>query len=268
MQSKQSRGDSSEHVFGPGCLADTVSIVTGASSGFGARFVQVLAAHGSTVVAAARRLDRLEQLAEPHDRIHAFQCDVQHDEQLQALVDWTAESFGSVDVVVNNAGVSDGPAKAESEDPAEFRRVMNVNLNACFVLAAAAARQMISAGSGGSIINISSIHGLVASAPNTQAAYVASKGALVNLTRELAVQWARHNIRVNAIAPGYFATELTEVLLDESNESGRAWVLNNTPMRRTGELSELDGPLVLLASGAGSYITGQTLAVDGGWTAR
>jgi len=96
MQSKQSRGDSLGPVFGRGCLDDTVSIVTGASSGFGARFVEVLAAHGSTVVAAARRLDRLERLAESHDSIHAFQCDVQHDEQLQALVDWTAESFGSV----------------------------------------------------------------------------------------------------------------------------------------------------------------------------
>lgn len=268
MQSSESPGESAEHAFGERCLVGTVSIVTGASSGFGARFVEVLAAHGSTVVAAARRLDRLEELAGSRDRIHAFQCDVQDDDQLQALVDWTAENFGSVDVVVNNAGVSDGPAKAELEDPAEFRRVMNVNLNACFVLAAAAARQMIGSGTGGSIINISSVHGLVASAPNNQAAYVASKGALVNLTRELAIQWARHNIRVNAIAPGYFATELTEGLLDESNESGRAWVLKNTPMRRTGELSELDGPLMLLASGAGSYITGQTLAVDGGWTAR
>jgi len=268
MKSIPSSPDSGNVLDGDRCLEGKVSIVTGASSGFGARFAAVLAGHGSTVVAAARRLDRLEELAASDDRIHAFECDVQDDARLQTLVDWAAATFGSVDVVVNNAGVTDAPVKAEDEDPAEFRRVMDVNLNACFVLAAAAARQMIAAGSGGSIINIASVHGLVASAPNTQAAYVASKGALVNLTRELAIQWARHNIRVNAIAPGYFATELTDVLLDDSNDAGRSWVLKNTPMRRTGELVELDGPLMLLASEAGTYITGQTLAVDGGWTAR
>lgn len=247
-------------------LTGKVAIVTGASSGFGSRFATVLADHGATAVAAARRIDRLEELSNSHDRIHAKQCDVSSDGELDALVDFTVDRFGSVDIVVNNAGVTDAPARAESEDPNEFRRVIDVNLNACFVLAARAAREMIDSGTGGSIINIASVHGLVGSAPNTQAAYVASKGALVNLTRELALQWARHDIRVNALAPGYFATELTENLLEA--ESGQKWVERNTPMRRPGELHELDGPLLLLASDAGSYITGHTLIVDGGWTAR
>ena len=188
-------------------LTGKVAIVTGGSSGFGSRFATVLADHGANVVAAARRLDRLQALSESSDRLHAFQCDVSSDDQLDALVDFAVERFGSVDIVVNNAGVSDAPARAESEDPDEFRSVIDVNLNACFVLAAKAAKTMIDSDTGGSIINIASVHGLVGSAPNTQAAYVASKGALVSLTRELALQWARYNIRVNALAPGYFATE-------------------------------------------------------------
>ncbi len=248
-------------------LSGKVAIVTGASSGFGDRFTRTLAGHGATVVAAARRIDRLEVLAADVDRVHAVRCDVGNDDELAGLVE-RANDLGSVDIVVNNAGISDAPEKAESQDPASFRHVIDVNLNACFVLASKAAAAMIQAGTCGSIINIASVHGFVGSAPNTQAAYVASKGGLVNLTRELSLQWARYNINVNAIAPGYFATELTEGLLAEGNESGQTWVSRNTPMRRPGELHELDGPLLLLASEAGSYITGHTLAVDGGWLAR
>lgn len=127
---------------------------------------------------------------------------------------------------------------------------------------------MIASGSGGSIVNIASVHAFTGSAPNNQAAYAASKGAVVNLTRELALQWARHNVRVNAIAPGYFETELTAPLFDDANEGGQRYITNNTPMRRGGELRELDGPLLLLASDAGSYMTGHTIVVDGGWLAR
>ena len=248
-------------------LSGKVAIVTGASSGFGEHFTRTLATHGATVIAAARRVERLDALAREIEGVHAARCDVGNDDDLGALVD-LARELGSIDIVVNNAGISDAPAKAESQDPATFRHVIDINLNACFVLASKAAAAMIEAGTGGSIINIASVHGFVGSAPNTQAAYIASKGGLVNLTRELALQWARHDIKVNAIAPGYFATELTEDLLGDGNESGQAWVKRNTPMRRPGEVSELDGPLLLLASDAGSYITGHTLAVDGGWLAR
>ena len=248
-------------------LTGKIAIVTGASSGFGERFTRTLAAHGATVVAAARRIDRLDALAAEVAGVCAVQCDVGNDDDLIGLVD-RARELGSVDIVVNNAGISDAPEKAESQSPTSFRQVIDINLNACFVLASKSAAAMIEAGSGGSIINIASVHGFVGSAPNTQAAYIASKGGLVNLTRELALQWARYDINVNAIAPGYFATELTEGLLGEGNDSGQTWVSRNTPMRRTGELHELDGPLLLLASDAGSYITGHTLAVDGGWLAR
>ena len=248
-------------------LDGRVAIVTGASSGIGHRFSQVLAQAGASVLAAARRADRLDDLASTHDSIHAAECDVADDAQLLDLVDRAVDEFGRVDVVVNNAGTTDAVTPAEHEDPELFRSVVEVNMNACFVLAAAAARQMIVQESGGSIVNISSVHGLVAAAPNAQAAYAASKGGLVNLTRELAAQWAKHRIRVNAIAPGYFETELTQAMF-VGEDAGLRYIRRGTLLGRPGELHELDGPLLLLASDAGSYITGQTISVDGGWTAR
>ncbi len=248
-------------------LTGRVAIVTGASSGFGHHFSRVLAARGATVLAAARRADRLQELAATDERIHAATCDVAVDADLEHLVERAVRDHGRVDIVVNNAGTTDAVVAAEHEDPAEFRRVVQVNLNACFVLAAAAARQMIIQESGGSVVNISSVHGLVAAAPNAQAAYAASKGGLINLTRELAAQWAKHRIRVNAIAPGYFETELTAEMF-AGEDSGLRYIRRNTLLGRPGELHELDGALLLLASPAGGYITGQTLAVDGGWTAR
>ena len=248
-------------------LDGRVAVVTGASSGIGRRFSGVLAQHGATVLAAARRADRLHDLAATHGSIHAAACDVADDDQLIGLVDRAVNDFGRIDIVVNNAGTTDAVTAAEHEDPAQFRSVVEVNMNACFVLASNAARQMIVQESGGSIVNIASVHGLVAAAPNAQAGYAASKGGLINLTRELAAQWAKHRIRVNAIAPGYFETELTEAMF-VGEDSGLRYIRRNTLLGRPGELEELDGPLLLLASDAGSYITGQTIAVDGGWTAR
>lgn len=247
-------------------LDGRTAIVTGASSGLGDRFTRVLSAAGATVVAAARRSDRLHALAAEVDGVVPVTCDVSRDEDLEQLVAVAFDETGRIDVVVNNAGLSDAPAFAEVEEPARFRDVVEVNLNACFVLASLAARTMIEQG-GGSIVNIASVHGLVGSSPNNQAAYVASKGGLVNLTRELALQWARHGIRVNAIAPGYFETELTAPMF-EGEDSGLGWVNRNTPMRRPGRVDELDGVLLLLASSAGSYLTGAVIPVDGGWTAR
>lgn len=245
-------------------LEDKVAIVTGASSGFGAHFSKLLAANGATVVAAARRRERLEELSAESSSIHPFSCDVSSDEDCAELVNSTVEQFGGVHILINNAGLGDpGPAIDESME--EFRYTVEVNLNACFLLSKLAAVSMKEQ-AWGSIVNIASVHGLVSSAPNNQAGYAASKGGLVNLTRELAVQWVRHGIRVNAIAPGYFETELTAGMI--ADEGGSQWITRNTPMRRPGLLEELDGPLLLLASDAGSYITGQTIAVDGGWTAR
>lgn len=244
---------------------DGVAIVTGASSGIGEHFTRLLAARGMTVVAAARRLDRLEHLADEVAGVVPCRCDVADDADLAALVE-AATAVGPLTVLVNNAGISDAPVKAIDEDPAEFRRVVEVNLNATFVLSSLTASTMVAAATSGSIVNIASIHGLVASAPNAQTGYVASKAGVLGLTRELAAQWARHDIRVNAIAPGYFLSELTAEMLE--SDSGLAFVERNTLLRRPGAVHELDGALLLLASAAGSYITGQTLSVDGGWTVR
>lgn len=242
---------------------DGVAIVTGASSGIGEHLTRLFASRGMTVVAAARRLDRLERLAREVPGVVPCRCDVADDGALASLVD-LATDVGPVRVLVNNAGITDAPAKAIDEDPKVFRHVVDVNLNAAFVLSSLTARAMVAAEHSGSIINIASIHGLVPSAPNTQAGYVASKAGLLGLTRELAAQWARHGIRVNAIAPGYFRSELTAEML--ASDAGIRHVERHTLIRRPGELRELDGPVLLLASAAGSYITGQTLAVDGGWS--
>jgi NAD(P)-dependent dehydrogenase (short-subunit alcohol dehydrogenase family) len=245
-------------------LDDQVAIVTGASSGLGVRFAEVLHAAGATVVVAARRLDRLDALAERLPGSVAVACDVAVDADLEALVATTLERFGRIDVLVNNAGISN-PMAAEDEPVDDFRRVIDVNLNALFALSQLVGRQMIEQGTG-SIINIASVLGLVAAAPIKQASYTASKGAVVNLTRELAVQWARKGVRVNAIAPGWFPSELTADMWDDA--SSLAFIKRNAPMGRGGEAHELDGALLFLASSASSYVTGQTLAVDGGWVAR
>jgi hypothetical protein len=254
-----------DDVLAPFRLDGRVAVVTGASSGLGARFARVLAAAGATVVAAARRIDRLEALAEEVPGLVAVACDVADDGACAALVATALGQTGRIDVLVNNAGTSDGPSNAEDEDPALFRSVMDVNLEAAFVLSRLCAPAMLEAGRG-SIVNIASVHGLVASSPNRQAGYVASKFGLVGLTQELACQWAASGVRVNAIAPGYFASELSSPMLDD--ESGLKWVVRNTPMRRPGEEHELDGLLLFLAGDASTYVTGQTIAADGGWTAR
>jgi NAD(P)-dependent dehydrogenase (short-subunit alcohol dehydrogenase family) len=241
------------------------AIVTGASSGIGENMVRTLAAGGMRVIAAARRLDRLEALASATPGVVPMRCDVTDEDDLNALVAAAYEQFGRLDVVINNAGKSDAPIKAEEETAAEFAGVIDINLNSCFLLARTAAAAMIEQATPGSIINIASAHSFVSSAPNNQAAYVASKTGLIGLTRELGGQWARHNIRVNCIAPGYFPTELTDSMMDEDS-SGYGYITKRTPMRRPGRLEELDGALLLLASDASTYMTGQTVIVDGGWT--
>ena len=248
-------------------LDGRVAIVTGASGSLGERYCRVLAGRGATVVAAARRLQRLESLAGEVDGIVPVSCDVTEDSQLERLVE-VAATHGGPDIVVNNAGVTDAVVRAHEQDPDLFRRVMDVNLTAAFVLSAAAARRMIDHGRGGSIVNVASMLGTVASGGNHQAGYVASKSGLIGLTRELAKQWAPDGIRVNAIGPGYFRSELTEEMFAADDAPGLRHIRRNTLMRRAGEIHEFDGALLLLASDAGSYITGQAILVDGGWTAR
>ena len=246
-------------------LDNKVAIVTGASSGIGAQTAKLFSSVGATVVAAARRLDRLEELAEQVPNIIPIQCDVTSDEDCENLVKSTLEQCKKVDILINNAGISD-PIAALDEELSEFRRVLQIDLISCIYLSQLCARNMKEQEKGGAIVNVASVHGFVGSAPNNQPGYSAAKGGLVNLTRELALEWARYNIRVNAIAPGYVATELTDEMI--AGENGRKWIERNTPMRRPGNVEELDGAMLLLASDAGSYITGETIAVDGGWLAR
>jgi NAD(P)-dependent dehydrogenase (short-subunit alcohol dehydrogenase family) len=245
-------------------LDGRVVLLTGASSGLGARFARILHASGAEVVVAARRLDRLEKLAAELDGTRAVACDVADPASIRNLVETTLAETGRIDVLVNNAGLAN-PMPAEDEPLEVFREVLEVNLVGLFHLSQLAGRAMLAAGHG-VIVNVASILGLVASGQLPQAGYVASKGAVVNLTRELGVQWARKGIRVNAIAPGWFPSEMTEEMF--AQESGQRWIHRNTPMGRGGEANELDGALLYLASDASTYVTGQTLAVDGGWTAR
>lgn len=243
-------------------LDGRVAVVTGASSGIGRHMCRVLAGAGATVVAAARRESRLKELAEEDDRIVPQACDVTSSADCAAIVE-RAAGLGGPHVLVNAAGFGD-PVPAFELPVEEFRRTLEVDLTATFEMSVHAARAM--RGKGGSIVNIASIFGLGGSWPVAQAAYCAAKGGVVNLTRQLGAEWADEGVRVNAIAPGWFPSELTEEMF--ADEDSMRWLRRNTPMRRHGRLEELDGPLLLLAGDAGGFITGQTIAVDGGWTAR
>jgi NAD(P)-dependent dehydrogenase (short-subunit alcohol dehydrogenase family) len=217
-------------------------------------------------VLAARRVERLEDLAaELGDAAAlAVACDVADAASRADLLAAATERFGPVDVLVNNAGVTE-VRPATDEDDATFERVLAVNLTGPFALARDVAAPAIAAGRPAAVVNVASVLGLVGAGVIPQASYTASKGGLVNLTRELGAQWARKGVRVNAIAPGWFASEMTEDMF--ADEGGRAFIRKTVPMGRHGDEHELDGVLLFLASDASTYVTGQTIAVDGGWTA-
>lgn len=242
-------------------LDGRVAVVTGASSGLGVGFARALATAGADVVLAARRVDKLADTAAlvraQGRRALPVACDVADPDACTAVAAAAMAEFGRIDVLVNNAGVATAvPALRESPD--DFRKVIDVNLNGTYWMAQAAARVMTP---GSSIINISSVLGLT-SILMPQAAYSASKAAVVGLTRDLAQQWgARRGIRVNAIAPGYFASEMTDEFEDGVLDR---YVLPRTVLNRLGAEGELDPALLFLASDASTYVTGITLPVDGG----
>ncbi|MFM7063264.1 MAG: SDR family NAD(P)-dependent oxidoreductase [Actinomycetes bacterium] len=247
-------------------LDGRVAVVTGASSGLGEQFARALHAAGAHVVVAARRADRLEALAaELGSRATVVPADLSSATDREALVEQAFAVAGRIDVLVNNAGIgTPSPATAETLD--RLQEMLDVNVVALFHLCQLAGHHMLAAGSG-SIVNLASIFGLAASSPVTEVAYCTSKGAVVNLTRQLGCEWGRKGVRVNAIAPGWFPTEMTQAEMFD-DEAGQAFIVRNTPMGRAGELAELDGAVLYLAGDASTYVTGQVLAVDGGWLAR
>ena len=216
------------------------------------------------MVVAARRADRLQQLVDQLPGAVAIAADLSLAEDRERLVATTIERFGSVHILVNNAGIG-AKVAIEDEDLDTFRQAIELNVTALWHLSKLASVPMV-AQRYGSIVNIASMFGHVGSSPVKQAHYCASKGGVVNLTRELGLQWARKGVHVNALCPGWFESEMTAGM--DTDEGSQRFINANSPIPRMGEAHELDGALLLLASRASTFMTGQSVIVDGGWTAR
>jgi NAD(P)-dependent dehydrogenase (short-subunit alcohol dehydrogenase family) len=237
-------------------------LVTGGSSGFGRHFARVLADKGARVTLAARRAEALAsavaEINESGGRAQSVLLDVTQADRIDSVMAQAEAGFGPIHAVVNNAGVT-ATRPALDQDERAWDSVIDTNLKGVWLVAQAAARRMIGNKVKGSIVNIASILGLRVA--GGIAPYAISKAGVIQMTKALALEWARHGIRVNALAPGYFATELNDDFFQ--SEQGQA-LIRRVPQRRLGQLSELDGPLLLLISNAGSFMTGSVLAVDGG----
>ena len=246
-------------------LRGRVAIVTGGSRGLGAEFAEGLAEAGASVMLCARRdewlIPGVEALRRRGFTAHAMRCDVSNPTEVQGVVDATVERFGTVDILVNNAGVS-WAERPEAMTLAQWQKVIDVNLTGAFICSQAAGREMLKR-EYGRIVNIASIAGFQGNANGPYyAGYAASKAGLMGLTRELAASWGRHGIRVNAIAPGFFPSRMSDASIRQVQEG----LKKTTPLGRVGQPGELKGVVVFLASDASNYITGQTIVVDGGGT--
>ena len=244
-------------------LQGRVALVTGASSGLGQQFARALADNGAAVALVARRADRLSDLQKSIEaaggRAVAVEADVTDRAAMVAAFDAAERAFGTVTILVNNAGIAQSPRRAIEVSEEEWRKVLGVDLDAVFFNAQEAARRMLAAKQRGSIVNISSVLGF--GVAKGTAAYAVAKAAVIQTTKALAVELAFKGVRVNAIAPGWFVTEINDSYLE--SEAGAA-IKRDIPMGRFGKDGDLDGALLLLASDAGSYITGATIVVDGG----
>ena len=243
-------------------LEGRVALVTGASGALGGRFAETLALAGARVVLAARRLEPMqalcERLAGGSGRHMTVHMDVAEKASVDAAIDEAAAELGMIDIAVNNSGIA-LTASALDEPDEEWDRLMRVNLDGARTVALAVARRLVDAKKPGSIINVASVTGLRQAGAVT--AYATSKAALIQMTKQHALEWARHGIRVNAIAPGYIETDLNRDFF--ATDAGRA-LIKRIPQRRLGHTEDLDGALLLLASNAGAYMTGTVVSVDGG----
>lgn len=244
-------------------LTGKTALITGASSGLGAHFARLLAGAGARVVVAARRAERLSALVDElkgqgHEAL-AVTMDVTDSDSVEAGFSAAEQAFGVCDILVNNAGIGD-PVPFLDMTEGNWRSMLDTNLDGAWRVAHRACKAMAKGGQGGSVINIASILGLRVGSALSH--YAVAKAGVVQLTKAMALELARENIRVNAIAPGYFRTEMNSDYFD--TEHGQKYIRSKVPMRRLGQLEELDGPLLLLASDAGAFMTGSVLNVDGG----
>ena len=249
-------------------LDGKVAVVTGASYGLGVLFADILASAGADVVVTARSADKLAETAELVEKLGrrsvVVPADVTVYDDCERVLDETMGQLGRVDILVNNAGWADDRLiRTERSEPEMFEKMVKTDLVGLFYMTRAAAPHMLRGG-GGSIINLSSIFGM-AGAENRTAGYFAAKGGVNQLTKLLACEWGDRNVSVNALAPNFFMSEMTRHLLEDSGMAD--WMRSRTPMRRLGELQELVGPFLFLASDASSFVTGTVLTVDGGWSA-
>ena len=248
-------------------LTGRTAIVSGGGSGIGRQMATGLAEAGANLVLCARKPERCEEAAAELEqsgvRAIGMRCDVRDAAEIQAVVDRTKAELGSVDILVNNAGTSWG-APAEDHPLEGWQKVIDVNLTGVFLFAQAAGRVMIDQG-GGKIVNIASVAALGGAPPELMnaVAYNASKGGVVSFTRDLATKWARYGINVNAIAPGWFPSDMNKMLLDAQPDA----YLEHIPLRRFGGPDDLKGAVVFLSSRASDYVTGQIVVVDGGQSA-
>lgn len=247
------------------------ALVTGASSGLGVTFARALASAGADVVLVARRKERLESLAREIEALGVrslpLPADITDDAQRDSALAESFRAFGGVDILVNNAGIAD-LGQPENLTARQWEHALAINLTAVFKMSQAVGRDMIERGQGGRIINISSVVGQVANSIFSTPAYAATKGGVEALTRQLAIEWAKHGITVNAIAPGWIPTEMNiDPRHGDVHPKYKQRMIERTPMGRLGEPRDLIGALIYLASPAAGYVTGTTLAVDGGWLA-
>jgi NAD(P)-dependent dehydrogenase (short-subunit alcohol dehydrogenase family) len=244
-------------------LDGEVVLLTGATGGLGRQFVAALDGAGARLVLSGRQRHALEELASQCRDAVAIPADLSDSAAVDALATQALEHYGTVDVLVNNAGTG-GSAPGFDEPMEDVRSLFEINLVSSFRLSQFIGRSMKDRGANGSIINIASLVGVVGVGRVPLGGYTASKGAVIGLTRELAAQWGRYGIRVNALTPGWFGVGMAAWVNDDPKTI--EWITRQTPLRRLGQPNELDGALLFLATRASSFMTGQTLVIDGGWT--